>query len=60
VPWPRGPTDSGNAGTACRGHHRVKTHGDWRVHQPCTGVYVWQAPTGHVYIVTPDRTHALT
>ena len=60
VPWPRGPTNSTNAGTACRGHHRVKTHGNWQVHQPCTGVYVWQAPTGHVYIVTPNGTHAMT
>jgi len=60
VPWPRGPTETGNAGPACRGHHRVKTHGNWRLHQACTGVYVWQAPTGHVYIVTPDGTHALS
>lgn len=60
VPWPRGPTETGNAGPACRGHHRVKTHGNWRLHQPCIGVYVWQAPTGHVYIVTPDGTHTLS
>lgn len=31
VPFPVGATDSENVRPACRSHHRVKTHGGWRI-----------------------------
>ncbi len=51
VPAPRGPTSVDNAGPFCQRHHRVKTHGRWRLSQPFNGVYVWISPTGHLYVV---------
>ena len=37
----------------CRGHHRVKTHTAWHYKRLDDGSYVWTAPTGHQYRVTP-------
>ncbi len=59
IPYPHGPTASGNLGPECSSHHRVKTHGGWRVKQPFNGVFVWRAPTGHLYVVDDNGTHPL-
>ena len=59
VAAPRGPTATGNAGHACRHHHRVKTHGDWQVRQPFPGIYLWRSPTGDIYAVDAGGTHAV-
>jgi hypothetical protein len=57
IPAPRGPTATGNAGPACRYHHRIKTHGDWQVRQPFPGIYLWRSPTGNIYTVDNHATH---
>lgn len=60
IPAPRGPTDMANLGPADRHHHRCKTHAPgWIVTQPFPTVYVWRAPTGHHYAVTPRGTTSL-
>ena len=42
-----------NLAPLCRGHHRVKTHTAWHYKRLEDGSYVWTAPTGHQYRVTP-------
>ncbi len=54
---PPGQTGLGKLGPITRFHHRVKTHGDWQVVQPFTGVYVWRTPTGRYYLVDHTGTH---
>ena len=44
-----GPTTASNLGALCRRHHRLKTHGRWRVRQPASGVFEWTSPHGHTY-----------
>ena len=44
-----GPTITSNLGALCRRHHRLKTHGRWRVAQPTSGVFEWTSPHGHTY-----------
>ncbi|MGA9344715.1 MAG: DUF222 domain-containing protein [Nocardioidaceae bacterium] len=54
---PPGQSGLGKLGPITRFHHRVKTHGDWQVVQPFTGVYVWRTPTGRYYLVDHTGTH---
>ena len=54
---PPGQTGVGKLGPITRFHHRVKTHGDWHVAQPFTGVFVWRTPTGRYYLVDHAGTH---
>lgn len=49
-----GPTLTSNLGALCRRHHRLKTHGRWRVRQVSSGVFEWTSPHGHIY--RRDRT----
>jgi len=51
IPAPLGPTSVDDGGPLCPRHHRVKTHGRWRLSQPFNGIYVWLSPTGHLYVV---------
>ena len=55
---PPGQTHPGNLAPLCRTHHRVKTHTAWDYqphdHGDARGGYVWTAPTGHQYDVTPS------
>jgi len=51
VPWPVGGTALNNLGPLQRGHHRLRTHGRWRVDSPRLGTYVWTSPTGRSYRV---------
>lgn len=44
-----GPTTTANLGALCRRHHRLKTHGRWRVRQTSSGVFEWTSPHGHTY-----------
>ena len=48
---PPGQTGLGKLGPITRFHHRVKTHGDWHVAQPFTGVFVWRTPHGRYLLV---------
>jgi hypothetical protein len=57
---PPGQTTPANLAPLCRTHHRIKTHTAWdykrldsRDHAEHHGTYVWTAPTGHQYEVTP-------
>jgi hypothetical protein len=40
-----GQTRIGNLGPHIRRHHRLKTHGKWRVRQSETGTWLWRSPT---------------
>ncbi len=57
---PPGQTGVGKLGPITRFHHRVKTHGDWQVAQPFTGVFVWRTPHGRYYLVDHTGTHQAT
>ena len=54
---PPGQTGLGKLGLMTRFHHRIKTHGDWQVVQPFTGVFVWRTPTGRYLLVDHTGTH---
>ena len=40
-------------------HHRIKTHGRWRLRQPEPLVYVWRTPHGRYLLVNSSGTHPL-
>ncbi|UFU03616.1 HNH endonuclease [Ruania suaedae] len=44
-----GPTSVTNLGPLCVRDHLLKTHGDFAVTQPESGVFEWITPTGHRY-----------
>jgi hypothetical protein len=41
-----GPTCTCNIAPACRGHHRVMTHGSWVYRFLRPGAYLWTSPSG--------------
>ncbi|HEX7104507.1 MAG TPA: DUF222 domain-containing protein, partial [Acidothermaceae bacterium] len=53
-PHPHGPTAACNCVCLCRRHHRMKTHGGWRLQLAPDGTCTWTSPTGRVYI---ERAH---
>ena len=54
VPWPAGPTEADNLQALCRYHHRIKTHGKWRVERQPDGTTIWISPRGKRYTSRPD------
>ncbi|MCC9176723.1 HNH endonuclease signature motif containing protein [Arthrobacter sp. zg-Y750] len=48
-----GPTEHGNLEHLCRRHHRFKTLGYWKAHQPTPGVIEWTSPAGRTYRTDP-------
>ncbi|HEY0117278.1 MAG TPA: hypothetical protein VGC04_00685 [Cellulomonas sp.] len=49
-------TTADNLQPLCRYHHRLKTHGGWRVERhPLTGATTWTSPIGQAYICPPHR-----
>jgi hypothetical protein len=56
---PPGQTGLDNLGPLSRHHHRLKTHGRWRLRQPGPGTYLWRSPHGHVFLVTAGGTQHL-
>lgn len=54
---PPGQTSLENNAQLSRKHHRLKTHGRWRLHQPEPGVYWWRTPHGHWLRVDAVGTH---
>ena len=60
VPY-RPPDTTGihNAAPMSRHHHRLKTHGRWRLHQLTVGSYLWHSPHGYSWLVDPSGTHRL-
>jgi hypothetical protein len=63
VPWSRQPgggrTDVANLGPLHSFHHRLKTHGGWRVDEPSPGVHVWTDPWGGTYVRDASGTRLL-
>ena len=57
---PPGQTRPENLTPLCRRHHRCKTSGRWRYRRHPDGTYLWQAPRGRGYAVTPNGTLPLT
>ncbi len=55
---PPGQTAEPNLGKMTRHHHRIKTHGGWRVEQRA-GRFTWITPHGRVFITDGTGTHAL-
>ena len=50
IPWDQGgPTCSCNLVPECRFHHRLKTHGGWRLHRAGARLFVWTSPHGRTY-----------
>ncbi|HJR37367.1 MAG TPA: hypothetical protein VJ819_03200 [Nocardioidaceae bacterium] len=56
---PPGQTSMGNTGLIVRFHHRVKTHGRWRLKQPEPGMFLWRSPHGWIFLVDHNGTHRL-
>jgi hypothetical protein len=50
-----GPTVTANLGPLCTYHHRAKHEAGWTLTQPTPGVFVWDSPCGHKYVVKPDE-----
>ena len=46
-----GETNPANLGLLCRRHHRMKTHGGWKLESKEDGSCLWQSPLGHRYFV---------
>lgn len=46
-----GSTSAQNLGALCRRHHRLKTHGGWRLESSPDGSCVWTSPQGKRYPV---------
>jgi hypothetical protein len=51
---PRGPTCVCNLVPLCRWHHRLKTHGGWRLRLLAGRIAQWTSPIGRRYLVHPD------
>ena len=56
---PPGQTRIGNLGPQTRHHHRLKTHGRWRVRQPEPDTWLWRSPHHRIYVINPTGTHPL-
>ena len=54
-----GPTTTANLASLCRFHHRLKTHGRWRVEALAPGVLHWTSPHGHQFLHDPSGTTAV-
>jgi hypothetical protein len=46
-----GETSAANLGALCRRHHRLKTHGGWKLSSNADGSCSWESPDGHNYFV---------
>ena len=53
---PPGQTRLSNLGNMVRRHHRIKTHGGWRVWQH-QGRFTWISPHGRIYLTDARGTH---
>ena len=46
-----GETSAANLGALCRRHHRLKTHGGWKLKSHSGGACTWTSPLGKIYEV---------
>ena len=52
IAWDKGgQTNTENMGLLCRRHHRMKTHGDWKLESFPDGSCRWISPAGKEYFV---------
>ena len=58
-PQGAGQSRVGNYGPMTTTHHRIKTHGGWKVEQPFPGIYVWRDPHGEFYLVDHTGTRRI-
>ena len=54
---PPGQTGTHNGARLTRHHHRIKTHGEWKLIQPGPGLYLWRSPHGFWFRVDHTGTH---
>ncbi len=56
IPWAEdGETVETNLAHLCRGHHRLKERGRWRIRHDPGGTLKWTSPTGHTYQTRPAQ-----
>lgn len=56
--WQTGGTTSlENLGALCRRHHRLKTHGGWKLESAIDGSCLWTSPEGKSYFVPARDIH---
>jgi hypothetical protein len=46
-----GETNPANLGLLCRRHHRMKTHGGWKLKSNADGSCTWESPVGKQFFV---------
>jgi hypothetical protein len=46
-----GETNPANLGLLCRRHHRMKTHGGWKLESNADGSCTWESPVGKQFFV---------
>lgn len=56
---PPGQTRTGNLAPLTRRHHRIKTHGRWKMKQPFPGIIIWQSPQGIHYLIDNTGTRRI-
>jgi hypothetical protein len=54
VAFPQGPTSQENVHPLCRPHHRLKTHGGWRVTRTADGCLIWTTKHGYTFKHEPE------
>ncbi|MEY3736682.1 MAG: hypothetical protein RLZZ251_398, partial [Actinomycetota bacterium] len=52
-----GATNISNLGFLCRRHHRLKTHGNWKLSSNSDGSCTWTSPRGKEYFVPARPLH---
>ena len=58
IPWEEGGTTTlANLGLLCRRHHRLKTHGGWKISSNPDGSCTWISPYGKEYFVPARPVH---
>lgn len=56
IPWAEdGETVEANLAHLCRGHHRLKERGRWRIGHDPGGTLKWTSPTGRTYQTRPAQ-----
>jgi len=55
-----GNTSPENMGLLCRRHHRIKTHGGWKLQSSADGSCSWTSPTGRTYFVAARSVNDIT
>ena len=56
---PPGQTHPTKMGKLTKRHHRIKTHGGWRVEQVASGIWLYRSPHGYHFLVHQHGTTAL-